>query len=302
MENKENHIPVMLDEVLKALSPKDNESFIDCTFGLGGYSRGILNSASCFLNAIDRDENAFKYADKIALEFPTNFKFYHAKFSQLLELNIPKVDGIVFDIGVSSPQLDNSERGFSFMKEGSLNMGMGLNNLYAYDVVNDFKEEDIANIIYEYGEENFSRRIAKAIVNSRKEKRIETTLELANIVKSVVKGNGKIHPATKTFQAIRIYVNDELGELEKALEAAFSLLKKDGRLVVVTFHSLEDRIVKNFFNKKAGKSESVSRYAPVDNQKIIASAYDLRLIKPSDAETKINPRSRSAKLRHLKKI
>ena len=294
----------MLDEVINNLSPEDNGIYIDCTFGTGGYSQSILQKAKCFLHAVDRDDNALPYAQKLKEKFPDNFTFHHSKFSDLAKLGIKAADGIIFDIGVSSPQLDNPERGFSFSKEGKLDMGMGINDISAKEIVNGLSEIDLANIIYKYGEEPFSRKIAKAIVIHRKKKIIETTTELADIIHKTIGNHGKTDSATKTFQAIRICVNDELNELSTALSSAFSLLKKDGKLLVVTFHSLEDRIVKQFFNQLAGKGESVSRYTPVTekNPKKPVLAYGIRLIKPSENEITQNPRSRSAKLRCLKKV
>ena len=304
MTENYSHIPVMLDEVIDVLSPEDGKTYVDCTFGTGGYSQAILQKADCILHAIDRDDNAFSYAQELKERFPTSFIFHHDKFSNLAQLGVKEADGIIFDIGVSSPQLDNPERGFSFAKEGKLDMGMGLNDLSAKDIVNGFSESDLADLIYEYGEEPFSRKIAKAIVNQRKKKIIETTTELADIIHKTIGNKGKTDSATRTFQAIRIYVNDELNELSKALSSAFSLLKKDGRLIVVTFHSLEDRIVKKFFNQLAGKNESVSRYMPIlgKNQRKTIMAYATHLIKPGKSEIARNPRSRSAKLRYLKKV
>jgi len=304
MTENYSHTPVMLDEVINVLSPKDDNTYIDCTFGTGGYSQAILQKAKCSLHAIDRDDNAFYYAKKLKERFPDNFTFHHSKFSNLSQIGVKNVDGIIFDIGVSSPQLDNPKRGFSFSKEGNLDMGMGLNDLSAKEIVNGFSESDLANIIYEYGEEPFSRKIAKAIVIHRKKKIIETTTELADIIHKTIGNKGKTDSATKTFQAIRICVNDELNELSSALSSGFSLLKKDGCLLVVTFHSLEDRIVKRFFNNLAGKNGSVSRYTPIMEKNIKKSimAYEVRLIKPSEKEIAQNPRSRSAKLRYLKKV
>ncbi len=304
MPEKYSHIPVMLDEVINILSPKNDGIYIDCTFGTGGYSQAILQKAKCTLHAIDRDDNAFPYAKKLKERFPDSFTFHHDKFSNLSQLGIKEIDGVIFDIGVSSPQLDNPERGFSFAKEGKLDMGMGLNNFSAKEIVNDFSESDLADLIYEYGEEAFSRKIAKAIVIHRKKKIIETTTELADIIHKTIGNKGKTDSATKTFQAIRICVNDELNELSKALSSAFTLLKKDGKLLVVTFHSLEDRIVKQFFKHLSGKTGSVSRYMPIaekNPQKEIL-AYEIHLIKPSENEIAENPRSRSAKLRCLKKV
>lgn len=276
-----SHIPVMLEEVLKNLNPSVGKTYIDCTFGAGGYSRKILQQADCKLYAIDQDSNVTVFANDLKKEFAEKFIFINKNFSQLDEISteykLANVDGIVFDLGVSSMQLDQAERGFSFNKNARLDMRMGQNGIDAWEVINKYSEEDLADIIYYYGEEHHSRRIARNIVETRKTKSIDTTIELAEIIRNSVKRQGRIDPATKTFQAIRVYVNDELKALKKALVHAYNLLKIDGKIVIVSFQGLEDRIIKNFAQSlKDGK---------------------ITLIKPSLAEIRSNPRSRSAKLR-----
>lgn len=275
------HIPVMLKEVIEHLAPQDNQTYIDCTFGAGGYSQKILEHTNCKLYAIDQDANVIIYANKLIEEFPGRFKFINKNFDQIPEIanecNLEDIDGIVFDLGVSSMQLDQAERGFSFNKDARLDMRMSQNGLDAWEVVNKFSEEDLADIIYYYGEEHFSRRIAHNIVKYRKTSSIDTTLQLAKIIQSSVKRQGKIDPATKTFQAIRIYVNNELKVLKRALVYSYNLLRLNGKLVIVSFQGLEDRVIKNFINN-----------IPHANAKIH---------KPSAAELKANPRARSAKLR-----
>lgn len=292
------HVPVMLKEVLKNLSPKDNETILDGTFGAGGYTKSILDSCNCNVIATDRDENVKIFADDIKTKYGDRFNFLNIKFSEVSNyIKKNSLDGIVLDLGVSSMQLDNAERGFSFNKEARLTMTMGRNNLTAYDIVNDFKEEQIADILYKYGDETKSRLIAKKIVDYRKDKKIDTTVELADIVKSCF-GNKyfKINPATKTFQAIRIYVNDELEELRTILFDAINLLKENGRIVVVTFHSLEDGIVKEFFKRNVD-CEKNNKFSSTKSKKFVFKEISKSPIIVSEEEVLNNPRSRSAKLR-----
>jgi len=302
------HIPVMLSEVIDTLSPEDDKIYVDGTFGAGGYSRAILEKANCTLFAIDRDPDAFIRAKKFKEEFADRFspiKGCFGDMQQLLEQEgIEYVDGIVLDIGISSIQIDEGERGFSFNKDAYLDMRMSKEGMSAADVVNNLSEKELADIIYYYGDERASRRIAKKIVEYRAEKEIKTTLELAGIVHSVLpkRAGQKIDTATKTFQALRIYVNDELGELEKALKAAENLLKHNGRLVIVSFHSLEDSIVKKFLKNRSGKDVSISRHMPmaINAEEKHHSFYleKSKVIKPSKQEVESNLRSRSAKLRY----
>ena len=294
------HYPVMLAEVLDALALKDGAVYVDATFGNGGYTEAMLKAAKCKVIAIDRDPSVKAKADELKKKYGERFEFVAGKFGDLSSLVKEKIDGVVFDIGVSSMQLDEAERGFSFAKDAPLDMRMSSKGETAAEVVNNMGEKELADVIYEFGEEKKSRHIAAKIALYRKTKKIETTKELAEIIYTVIRKKfGEIDPATRTFQALRIYVNDELGELRRGLEGATSLLKPKGRLVVVDFHSLEDRIVKNFFNEKAGKEESVSRYMPeMKKTKDIIFNKISKAIKPSEKEIIENPRSRSAKLRY----
>lgn len=302
-----DHYPVMLNEVIENLSPQDNGVYVDGTFGAGGYTKAILESADCTVIAIDRDPNAISAANVLKQEFGGRFIFVSGCFGDAFELvraaGFLQVDGFVLDIGVSSMQLDQAERGFSFRFDGALDMRMDtMQGQTAADVVNDVSEGDLANIIYQYGEERLSRRIAKRIAIEREQQRIETTSQLADIIRSVVPRGpkDKIDPATRTFQALRIFVNDELGELERGLIAAEKLLKESGRLVVVSFHSLEDGIVKAFLYERSGRTSNVSRYLPPSVGTSEVSTFTLpkrKAIEPSEAEIQQNPRSRSAKLR-----
>ncbi len=290
------HTPVLLKEMLSLLSPQDGGIYVDATFGAGGYSKAILKSADCKVYAIDRDETVTKFYDDLSVRYPDRIKLFIEKFSNIKNLldsnNIEGIDGIVFDIGVSSMQLDNGDRGFSFLHDGPLDMSMD-NSSYinASTFVNALREEEIANTIYNYGGEHHSRKIARAIINARKKKTIKTTFELADIVRSVVfRGKSKIDPATRTFQAIRIWVNDELGELEKGIKAASEILSENGKLIVVTFHSLEDRIVKTFFKDLCATD---CKTFSLLNKKVIEASIE---------EVSANPRSRSAKLRAIQRL
>lgn len=300
------HAPVMLREMLAALSPRGGERIVDGTFGAGGYTRAILEQADCRVFSIDRDSHVQGFAESLKKEFDGRFVFLSGSFGQMLELlaqqGVESVDGIVLDIGVSSMQLDEAHRGFSFKKDGPLDMRMAQSGMTAAELVNNASEADLADIIHQYGEEKAARRIAKAIVAARAEREITTTHQLAALVAKVVgKGAGKTDPATRTFQALRIHVNDELGELVRALEAAERLLAPGGRLVVVTFHSLEDRIVKRFFQSRTGGlEESVSRHVPMLARKAAPVSFALeqrKALKATEAEAAQNPRARSAKLR-----
>jgi 16S rRNA (cytosine1402-N4)-methyltransferase len=290
----------MLKEVLEYLHPMDNEVILDATFGAGGYTKAILNSCKCSVIATDRDKNVMEFADKIKKEYGERFDFYNVKFSEISSIvNKNSLDGIVLDLGISSMQLNTDDRGFSFNKKAPLDMGMGRNNITAFDVVNVYKESDIADIIYKYGDEVKSRIIAKKIAQSRKNSPINTTTELAEIVRSCFSSQkkGYIDNATKTFQALRIFVNDELGELETILNSSINLLKANGRLIVVSFHSLEDRIVKNFFNENSdSKAKKINKYKD-EGQKTIFKILTKHPVVVSQEEIDGNKRSRSAKLR-----
>jgi len=300
------HLSVMLNEVLSTLSPQDGEVYVDGTFGYGGYTRAFLESADCTVIAIDRDPSAQIRADEFQAEFGNRFIFIHGRFGDALELvqaaGFTQIDGFVLDIGVSSMQFDQAERGFSFRFDGPLDMRMDTTSgITAADIVNKWDEEDIANLIYKYGEDRKSRIIARKIVEQRAIAPITTTAALANLIRSVVykSHKDKIDPATRTFQALRIAVNDELGELERGLLAAEQLLKSGGRLVVVSFHSLEDGIVKSFLYERAGKTPSPSRFMPLQD---ISSDPSFILspkkpVDPTPDEISQNPRARSARLR-----
>ena len=302
------HIPVMLDQV-KSFIPKDKKiSVIDATFGGGGYSSSILEEFNVSeLLAIDRDPISQIFAKKIKKKF-LNFKLINDKFINVNKIikKSKKYDLIIFDLGISSNQIDIAERGFSFQNKGPLDMNMGLSNINAYDIINLYDEKKIANIIYELGNEKFSRRIAKNIVLNRKIKFINNTIELAEIIqKSIPKfKKTKIHPATKTFQALRIYINDEINELKFSLNKTLKILKKNGLLIIVSFQSLEDRIVKDFFNHNSGKRWRSSRHYPelADSGQITFKIITKKPIRPKDSEVNFNPRSRSAKLRVAQKI
>ena len=312
MENL--HKSVMIKEIISFLPLTKSINVIDATFGGGGYSKTILEKFNVNqLLAIDRDPISKIFAKEIESKF-SNFSLINDKFSKIEEIvnntkfKDKKFDIILFDIGTSSNQIDNAQRGFSFNKSGPLDMRMGSSDKNAYDIINKYEEKNLADIIYQYGEERYSRVIAKEIVKNRKIKFISDTIELSSIIKKCIpKKNqlkNKIHPATKTFQAIRIYVNDELNELKTSLEKSLKILNKDGLILVVSFQSLEDRIVKDFFNHNSGKRWRSSRHYPELPDKL---ATQLKIITkkpilPSASEILENPRSRSAKLRVAQKI
>ena len=283
-----SHAPVMINESIDSLMLNKSGAYLDCTFGLGGHSKEILKrlNSNGTLNSIDQDQTVIEYAKKIQ---DSRFKFQYSKFSEIGELFLnKKFDGILFDLGVSSLQLDDATRGFSFQKNGKLDMRMDqTNKVSALDWVNNAKEKEIADIFYYLGEERKSRLFAKRIIEKRKNELIESTEELAEIAFAGKKyGNSKKHPATNIFRAIRIFINNELEEIKKALLASIDLLQDKGRLVVISFHSMEDRIVKNFLK---GKLENIEFENSI---KIIG-----KIIKPTQEEINLNPRSRSAVLR-----
>ncbi len=290
------HIPVLLAEVLVALAPTESEVVIDGTFGAGGYTRAILETGASVV-AVDRDPDAIAAGRELEDASAGKLRLVHGPFSQLDEY-AEQVDGVVLDIGVSSMQLDEAGRGFSFRADGPLDMRMAQAGASAADVVNSFKPGDLARIFGFLGEERHAGRIARMIEKRRDARPFTTTLDLANAIEAHI-GRGpkdKIHPATRVFQALRIYVNDELGELAKALLAAERVLKPGGRLVVVTFHSLEDRIVKRFIADRSGNAAG-SRFMPELREKAPTFAKQGGAVAASDAETESNPRARSAKLR-----
>ncbi len=296
------HLPVMLREVLTHLAPKTAGHYVDGTFGAGGYSRAILEAADCRLLAFDRDPTAITAGASLVEEFGGRLALVQDRFSQLdvrsQEAGFTPLDGVVLDIGVSSMQLDQAERGFSFRRDGPLDMRMGDTGPSAADLVAELDEVNLAHVIWSLGEERQSRAIARAIVKARGEAPITRTGQLAEIVSKVVWAKpGEMHPATRTFQALRIAVNEELAELTQALAAAERALKPGGRLVVVTFHSLEDRIVKNFLSSRS-KAPSASRHmpqaeGPAPSFRLVAKGA----VEPGSDEVAGNPRSRSAKLR-----
>jgi 16S rRNA (cytosine1402-N4)-methyltransferase len=298
----QRHVPVLGREAIEMLSPRDGGIYVDATFGAGGYSRAVLDVAGTRVIGIDRDRTAISGGRDLVDRSGGRLTLVEDRFSNLAEIcaaqGISSVDGVVMDVGVSSMQLDQAARGFSFRLGGPLDMRMGHDGPTAADVIAKASEADLANIIYIFGEERHSRAVAKAIVAARKEAPVTTTRALADIVSKVVWSKpGEIHPATRTFQALRIFVNEELDELHLALAASERMLKSGGRLVVVSFHSLEDRIVKNFLVERA-RAGGGSRHLPELNQ--AAPSFVILTKRPVTAggdEVTANPRARSAKLR-----
>lgn len=321
------HTPVLLSPVVEYLKPADGETYIDATFGAGGYTRAILSAADCKVWAWDRDPSASVTADKFVQEFSERFSFQSAPFGNLLDVATDnsgdnpnyftcgdnsvaqKFDGVVFDLGVSSMQIDQAERGFSFQSDGPLDMRMFAaathaaieDGMTAADVVNTYRAERLADIFYHFGDERRARAIAKAIVADRAKEKFSRTRQLAELVTRIV-GNRPVekkHPATRVFQALRIYVNDELGQLTRGLTGAERLLRPGGRLLVVTFHSIEDRIVKKFIKTRSGKMNGQSRHLP-QNTAVRAPSFQIvnqRGLPSSEEEINANVRARSARLR-----
>lgn len=305
-QTQQRHVPVMLDEVLRALGPESGAIYVDGTFGAGGYTRAILEAADCRVVALDRDPAAIAGGQGLASEFVGRLTLVEGRFGALSDhlasLGLGKVQGVVLDVGVSSMQLDEAARGFSFMREGPLDMRMSQAGKSAADVVNTYSPEMLAKVIFLFGEEPRSRAIAKAIVAQRQESPLATTIDL---VKAVEKATGpqrakdRTHPATRTFQALRIHVNAELEELVDALHEAEEILDVGGRLVVVSFHSLEDRIAKRFLAMRSGRTPEVSRHMPGTIAQA-APSFELLYrghLDASQQEADTNPRARSAKLR-----
>lgn len=298
------HISVLLAEVVDALALKAGGTYVDGTFGAGGYSRAILDAADCRVIGLDRDPAAIARAQPLLASHPDRLSVIEGRFGDmdrlLADRGVTQVQGIALDIGVSSPQIDDPARGFSFRFDGPLDMRMGRDGISAADVVNDFAETDIANILWRLGEERLSRRVAHAIVEERRLGRIETTGHLADVIRRVVpRAKDSIDPATRSFQGLRLYVNDELGELDRALVAAERLLAPGGRLAVVSFHSLEDRRVKDFMRQRSGGDSAPSRHMPAA---VSGPAPSFTLISrggitPGETELRHNPRARSARLR-----
>ncbi len=296
-----SHFPVMLNEVLKIVSPVNGGKYIDCTFGGGSYSREILKIPKTNVKAIDRDKKIKLFANKLEKKFPQRFKFFQIKFSQLDTVTSDYVDAVIFDLGLSSIQLNDLERGFSFKSEKKLDMAMGLNKYSALEVINNLSELDLKLIIKYLGDEKEASKIAKNIVKQRNTRRITNTIDLVKIIEKSKRLNfsKKINPCTKTFQALRIFVNKEITELINGIINATKKLKPGGKILVVSFHSLEDRIIKYFFNNYSKNKSKPSRYFPENETENIAlfKEYKNKIFRPSKQEINKNKRSRSAKLR-----
>jgi len=297
-----SHVPVMLDEVMAALAPRDGAIYVDGTFGGGSYTAALLARADCTVYGIDRDAAAIARGRTLAERYAPRLTLIHGRFSEMESLlgarGVSTANGIAFDLGVSSSQLDQPERGFSFREDGPLDMRMDeTRGETAADLVNTLSESELADILWRYGEEKRARQIARALIAARP---ITRTAELTAVVESVLgKGRGRIHPATRTFQALRIAVNDELTEIERGLEAAERMLPPEGRLAVVAFHSLEDRIVKQFLADRAGRAGRGSRHAP-ERPEPVPPTFELlgdqpQIPRPEEIDS--NPRARSARLR-----
>lgn len=312
MDKKFNHISVLLNECIEGLNIKESGIYVDATLGGAGHSCKILErlNENGQLYCFDKDLDAIKVADERLKIIGNNYQIIHSDFSKLKEkLNdhgVSKVDGILFDIGVSSYQFDTPERGFSYKYDARLDMRMDQSQkLSAYEVVNNYSKEELTRIFFEYGEEKFSKQISAKIVQQRKLSPIETTFQLVEVIKSALPSyvlNQKGHPAKQVFQAIRIEVNDELGALKSAIDQALSLLNKNGRLAVITFHSLEDRIVKNMFKKSCNVNDNVKGLASLKDQEQEFRLVNRKPIISTEQELKVNNRAHSAKLRIIEKI
>jgi len=297
------HYPVLLNELISIITPQYGGTFIDCTFGQGGYTKKILSYQNTQVIALDRDLESKKKADKISKEFQDRFIFKNKKFSQLDDLKLKNINlrGIIFDLGYSTTQIKDPKKGLSFNSLGDLNMQMGLNDFSAKEVINRLDEKDLEKIFKFFGEEKYAKKIASSVVKQRKINKIDTKSLVELIEKTKKKKNFKIHSATKVFQALRIFVNKEITELIYGLIAAAKVLKKDGILAVVTFHSLEDKIVKHFF-KSLSEKKSISRYIPkIEESETLFRMLEKKPRTPSKTELKENLPSRSAKLRYIVK-
>ena len=276
----------MVDEIISYLAPEKLKTYVDCTFGQGGYSKKILEKTNCNIIAIDRDKDAIEHAKLLKKKYPKNFIFCVDNFSRLDQVlkknDIKKIDGLIFDLGISNTQLNNPTRGFSFSNNGPLDMRMDIENLdlTAQKIINEFDQHHLSDIFYYYGEEKNSRQIARKIIEFRKKKEISTTFELVELIKKVNSFKKK-HPATRVFQALRIFINDELNELDITLKKSLLFLKKNGKIITVAFHSLEDKVIKNFFSRNKGLLKILTK----------------KPVTPNEKEVKINPRSRSARMR-----
>jgi 16S rRNA (cytosine1402-N4)-methyltransferase len=305
------HVPVLLAEVVRHLAPRAGGTYVDGTFGGGGYSRALLEAAACRVVGIDRDPASVAAARPLEAAAQGRLTVIEGRFGDMVELlgahGVTAVEGVTLDLGISSMQIDTPDRGFSFRHDGPLDMRMSGAGPTAADIVNDSDEGELATILFEYGEERQSRRIARAIGRARTNKRIERTAELAGIVRQALgtaAAREKIDPATRTFQALRIAVNDELGELRRGLAAADTLLAPGGRLAVVSFHSLEDRTVKTFLRERAGDMPGPSRHMPAarPTRAMTWRVVTRRPVTPGAAECDANPRARSARLRVGEKL
>ena len=299
--NNVKHYPVLLKEIISVITPQHGGTFIDCTFGQGGYTNEILKYQNTKVIGLDRDINSEFIGKKIQEKFPNRFSFKNSTFSKLnnLKSKNENIKGIVFDLGYSFTQIKDPEKGLSFKSQGDLNMRMGLNDFSANEVVNNLEDKELEKILKYFGDEKDAKFISRNIVKERQSKKIDTQELVRIIEKSKRKKNYKVQSATKTFQALRIFVNKEISELINGLINSVKILKKDGVLAVVTFHSLEDRIVKYFF-KNLSENKSVSRYEPkVAQREILFAMPSKKPIVPSEKEVKENPPSRSAKLRYL---
>lgn len=303
------HVPVMLPEVVRLMAPQPGGVYLDGTFGGGGYAAALLQAAPCTVWAIDRDPQAIARGARLAARYPGRLHLIQGQFGDMLALlaehGVTALNGVVLDLGVSSFQLDDPARGFSFRADGPLDMRMGLSGPTAADLVNALPERELADLLFELGEERASRRIARAIVAARAEAPIATTGRLAAIIRTVLPPDRSgIDPATRSFQALRIRVNDELGEIARALDQAGRLLAPGGRLIVVSFHSLEDRIVKRFMTEAAGRAPAPSRHDPRGLAARPTARFRLlttRPLRPGSAEIAVNPRARSARLRAMER-
>ncbi len=293
------HLPVMIDEVIKICNPKNGGNFMDCTFGAGGYSKELLRFQETKVVGLDRDSHVIKFANKLKDNFKSRFVFHNKKFSNLDVVSTDKFDAVIFDLGLSSIQLDNLSRGFSFKSKSELNMSMGQTEISAKEVLNTYSSEDLKDIIKIFGEEVDASKISRNIVKERTKNNIKTTDELVKIIKKSKKRNfKKINESTKTFQAIRIFVNKEVNELIEGVIKATKILKPGGKLIVISFHSIEDKIIKFYFKNFSKNRSRSNKYFPDNNDKLsLFDNYKNKIIKASQKEVKRNPRSRSAKLR-----
>ena len=295
------HYPVLLTEIISVITPQHGGTFIDCTFGQGGYTKEILKYKNTKVIGLDRDFECKKIAKQVEQKYPNRFLFKNTKFSKLnnLKLKNENIKGIVFDLGYSLTQIKDSKKGLSFNSDGELNMMMGQNNFSAKDAINNLDGKDLEKIFKYFGDENDAKLISKNIVRERQLQKIDTQRLVKIITNSKKKKYFRVHSSTKTFQALRIFVNNEISELINGLINSVKILKKNGVLAVVTFHSLEDKIVKYFF-KNLSENKSISRYQPkVEQKKILFKMPKKKPILPTSEEIKINPPSRSAKLRYL---